>query len=161
MPHLTEPEVYDRLRQAIGEAVDAAKNLAIRSQHGRAYVSLRDNLHLIEGCCRQMAAFRGDGRWLPIGMMMAECHKRAGGWLRGDTNPVTQTRVATAPGEMNKLFVMLAANLANFGLVAQKLYEDKTGRPGPILPLTPAETRREGRPAFGRKSSLILPARFG
>ena len=85
--------------------------------------------------------------------------QKAGGWLRGYTDPVTQERIATAPGELNRLFIMLASNLLILAEVAKGLYSGKTSNPNAILPKV-AETRREGRPAFGLKPTLILPPRL-
>lgn len=160
MSRTSEIEIYDRLKESIGEAVEASNNLAVRSEHGRAYVDLRENLLLIEGCCRQLAAFRGDFRWLPIGMAMAECHKRAGGWLRGsieNDGSTTQTNSTV----MNRLFVLLSKNLMDFRVLAEKLYTERTNIIGAVLPNSLEAERREGRPAFARpRSKLILPPRM-
>lgn len=163
MSRLTEAEIYARMHQATGEAIDACKNLAVRSEHGRAYSSLRDNLLILEGCCRQMANFRGDTRWLPIGWTMAECQKRAGGWLRhGMIVGVgkEEALISNEHRESNKLFLMLAENLQQFAEMAERLTNGKTDKLGVILPNAPAETRREGRPAFIHRSGLIVPPRL-
>jgi hypothetical protein len=163
MSDLTESEVLDRMKTSLREAIQACQDLAVKSVKGRPYEVLRENLLLIEGCCRQLAAFRGDTRWLPIGKLMAECHQKAGGWLRGYKDPTSGIRIMTAGGERNKLFLMLAVNLADIHDSASTLYTAKTGTSGAILPATPTETRREGRPAFTqpkRKSTLILPTRL-
>lgn len=167
MSDLTEREVLDRLETAIGDAVDACKSLAVHSVAGSPYDKLRENLALIEGCCRQLAAFRLDTRWLPYGRMAADCHARAGGWLRGFKHPETGARIATAAGQKNRLFLMLGMNLLDMRVAAIKLFNDRTGMGDkPILPghMTPiAETRREGRPAFTvptKKPALILPPRL-
>jgi hypothetical protein len=158
---LTEPEVLDRLRTSLAEAIQASKDLAVRSRYGLPYQRLRDHLALIEGCCRQMAAFRGDGTWLPFGIYMAECHKRAGGWLRGYTS--AGIHITYTPGQINQVFVTLAAQLTAIKDAVETKSDAKTGQLGPVLPATPTEERRVGRPAFGTapKSKLILPRRFG
>lgn len=164
MSTLTEAETYDRLSSAIGEARDACKNLAVRSVQGRDYASLRDSLALIEGCCRQMAAFRGDYRWLPVGMQIAECHKRAGSWLRGYEDKGVQ--VKWEPGTMNKMFVMLGQVLEQLGVMAEKIRTERTGINGPILPdsMTASAPRKEGRIALfnppKKPTGLILPPRL-
>lgn len=163
MSTLLESEVFDRLFSAIGEARDACKNLAVRSTEGRDYSSLRDSLALIEGCCRQMGVFREDTRWLLPGMMVAECHKMAGGWLRGYYDH--GVHVKWAPGMMNKMFVGLDAALENLAVMAEKIRTEKTGKRGPILPdsmlVTPE--RKQGRIALfnpPKKPGLILPGKL-
>lgn len=159
---LTESEVIDRMKTSLGEAIQASSDLAVRSEGGRPYARLRDNLALIEGCCRQMAMFRGDGSWLPFGVYMAECHKRAGGWLRGYTK--NGMHIVYAPGHLNEAFVSLAAQLTAIRQAVDVKQTAKTGTLGPVLPATPSEERRVGRPAFSNKakrSALILPRRYG
>lgn len=158
MSRLTEPEVLDRLKTAIGEAIQASKDLSIRSRYGLPYQRLRDNLVLIEGCCRQMGAFRGDASWLPFGVYMGECHKRAGGWLRGYHH--NGIHIVYTPGVINQVFVKLAQQLTAILEVVEMKSTAATGQLGPVLPETPSEERRMGRPAFKPKSSLILPARM-
>ncbi len=157
-----EQEVMDRLRTSLMDAMEACKELAVYSRKGQPYDTLRKNLELAEGCCRQRGAFRGDSRWLPIGRVLGEAHKRSGDWLRGWKDPITGARVMTAPGRVNKLFLMLAANLISIYEGADRLATSRTNTLGPILPDLPNETRRIGRPAFDvkPKSSLILPARL-
>lgn len=163
MSDLTENEVLDRMKTSLREAIDACRQLAVKSVKGQPYETLREHLLMIEGCCRQLAAFRGDTRWLPIGKLMAECHQKAGGWLRGYKDRESGIRIMTAAGERNKLFLMLAVNLADIHDSASTLYTAKTGTTGAILPGTRAETRRDGRPALTQpkpKSTLILPPRL-
>lgn len=162
MSNITEKEVFLRLQENIREAVQACNDLAVRSQRGRSYNTLRDRLADIEWCCQKLAGSRGDARWLPIGMKIAVAHKKAGDWLRGWTDPVTGNRVPTAPGELNELFVMLAANLMILAKASEELFTGKTGTLDAILPKA-EETRREGRPALvykPKKSALILPPRL-
>lgn len=160
MSDLTEREVLDRLETAIGDAVDACQTLAVHSIAGDPYNKLRQNLALIEGCCRQLAAFRLDTRWLPYGRMAAECHARAGGWLRGFKHAETGERIAVAAGQKNRLFIMLGVNLLDMRVAVLKLFNDKTNvLSKPILPII-GETRRIGRPAFDPKPKLILPPRL-
>lgn len=164
MSTLSESEVFDRLFSAIGEARDACKNLAVRSTEGRDYSSLRDSLMLIEGCCRQMGVFREDTRWLLPGMMVAECHKMAGGWLRGYYDHGVQ--VKWAPGMMNKMFVGLELALANLAIMAARIRTERTGKKGPILPDSMLATpeRKQGRISMfnptGKRATLILPGKL-
>lgn len=158
---LQEAEVVDRLRSSIKEAIQASKDLSVRSRMGSPYDRLRDNLVMIEGCCRQMALlYREDASWLPFGMYMAECHKRAGGWLRGYIKNGVHIRVAD--GQINEMFTTLAVQLEAILAAVEIKFTAKTGRVGSILPPRPAEERRMGRPAFAprKKSSLIIPARY-
>lgn len=156
---LKEPEIIDRLKVAMAEAIQASQDLAVRSRHGYPYQRLRDNLAVIEGCCRQMAAFRGDATWLPFGLYMAECHKRAGGWLRGYTK--NGVHIIYAPGQMNEAFVGLAGALTAIRQALDVKFSAKTNQVGPVLPKPPAEERRLGRPAFSQpKSTLIVPPRY-
>jgi hypothetical protein len=168
MSRRTEIESYDRLQTAIGEAVDACKNLAVRSEYGRSYVSLRDSLHLIEGACRELGHARGDYNWFVWGMAASECHKRAGNWLRGyeEKTPEGPRLVKWEMGKTNQMFIKLGAVLLAMGEKAKEGFTAKTGTTGPILPpsmVTMRETRREGRPALSvpkSKSGLILPPRY-
>lgn len=159
MSHLTEVEILDRMRQALGEAIQASKDLAVKSRYGSPYQRLRDSLALIEGCCRQMAMWRGDGRWLPFGVAMANCHKRSGDMLRGHVKD--GVFIPWSAGVINENFVKLAAELEVIREYLSTMATAATGSVGPILPATPAEQRRLGRPAFPnmakRAPKLILP----
>lgn len=162
MSTLSEAEIYDRLKSAIGEARDACKNLAVRSVEGRDYSSLRDSLALIEGCCRQMGYHRDDSRWFPVGLQISECHKRAGSWLRGYVDK--GVHVKWEPGQMNKMFVMLEKVLEQLGVMAEKIRTERTGKRGPILPESILATpeRKAGRIGFEprKPSGLILPGKL-
>ena len=165
MAHLTENEVADRMRSSLKEAIQACKDLAVKSRAGAPYDRLRDNLALIEGSCRQMAAFRGDATWLPFGMYMAECHKRAGGWLRGYVD--NGIHVTWSPGHINKVFVTLAAQLVAVLDALDVKVDAKTGVNGPVLPERPAAERRVGAPVSmsgiiqpAPKPALIIPANY-
>ena len=158
MSDLTEAEVIDRMKTSLREAVQSCKELAVRSRTGPHYSNLREHLALIEGCLRQLAAFRGDTRWLPIAMQIEQCHKAAGGWLRGYWDH--GVKIVLAPGHTNKMFVLLGNNLIAIYESVDKLSTAKTGISGPILPAVPAETRRMGRPSFASKPRLIVPPKY-
>lgn len=162
MSRLTEVEILSRLRASLGEAIQASKDLAIKSRVGSPYSRLRDHLALIEGCCRQMAMWRGDYRWLPFGVAMANCHKRSGDMLRGHLED--GVFIPWSTGVINQNFVKLGAELGVVLEYLNTMATAKTGTLGPILPATPAEERRVGRPAFQnmakRTPKLILPPRY-
>lgn len=146
MGRLTEVEIFSQMSDALGDAVDAAQDLAVNSRKGPSYDKLRKNLHLIEGCVRQAAYWREDTRWLPIAKMMGDAHKKSGDWLRGYKDPVSGLRVAFGPGQVNTLFVMFAENLANLRNQVELLKTQKTGKSGLILPEMPYIGRRPGAP---------------
>lgn len=153
MSHLSEGEILDMLKTSLGEAIQASKDLAVKSRIGQPYSRLRDNLAYIEGCCRQMAAFRGDARWLPFGIAMATCHQKSGAMLRGHLEG--GIFIPWSPGVINKNFLKLAAELQVIADFLKDFYMAKTGTSGPILPATPAAERRVGAPVSN--SGLILP----
>lgn len=162
---LQETEIMDRLRQSTKEAVDSCKIIAVSWERGSAYENLRDNLHLIDGCCRQMAVYRDDTRWLAFGVFAANVHQRAGDWLRGYVDNgkrvtfYTQTKDRQRP--LNAAFIKIAAELNVVLEGLELLATRKTGVRGLILPATPSEERRVGRPGFVRKNpSLIIPAKY-
>lgn len=172
MGTLTEPEILDCLIENARLASECADNLAVRSKKGRAYRELRDHLAKVEGACRQMAHWRGDGRWAALGMQMQEAHKRAGEWLRGVqhtvTNPDGSTKKVRRPipmGQKHPLFVKLAELLRFLRLKAEELRTVATGVLGPILPVVPREERCVGAPVavslpLGMRklnSGLIVP----
>jgi len=159
---LHESDIMDRLRSSTREAIQACRELSVQSRRGSPYETLRDNLVLIEGCCRQMAIYRDDGRWLPFGVFAANIHQRAGDWLRGYVK--NGVHIIWTPGHINEAFVKLAGELAVVLEGLENLAVMKTGRRGPILPATPAEERRMGRPAFDNRpkkaQTLLLPPKY-
>src|ERR1700687_4447619 len=111
MGRLTETEIFDCLKTNLRLAAQSCDKLAVSPRKGPTYVKLRDELRLVEGACGQAAFWRGgDARWLKIGLFMAEAHKRAGGWLRGEKQPAGPS-IKLAPAEMHPLFKKLAENL--------------------------------------------------
>lgn len=77
MSGLTETEIMDRHVQALKEARDACQWLAKNADpewlapRGRHYGNLKRALKALEGSSRQMAHFRGDGRWIKLGVLYA------------------------------------------------------------------------------------------
>ena len=155
MGALTEPEIFDCLIENLKIAVEASDDLAVIDMKGPAYNRLRGALALVEGACRQASAWREDTRWLELGRLAAQCHQKAGGWLRGHKNPVTLIRTPLAPKHKNQMFVMLASNLRFFLLGVERLRNERTGRTGMILPDVPNLGRPTGAAIGG---SIILPA---
>lgn len=153
MGALTESEIFDCMAENFRLAAGYCDHLARSPIHGPIYLQLRDSLRLLEGTCRQAAVWRQDTRWYDVGLAMAEAHKRAGGWLRGATDPDTGRKIKLASAHRFKCFTMLAANLRAAEAKADRLRTARTGRVGMILPdsyRVPGPTRRTA-------SGLILP----
>jgi len=151
MGALTEQEIFNCLSENLRMAIDACDLLATTPLKGPVYDRFRKALKLVEGSCRQASAWREDTRWLPIGLMMEEAHKRAGEWLRGVKTPDGKRRPIPF-GEKHPLFVRLAENLRALLKTVDDLRTKQTGRMGMILPDMAAMTRRE--------SGLLVPARL-
>lgn len=72
MGELTETEIVDRHRQALGEAHRACQRLGKNADddylaiRGPDYTALKEAVELLEGSARQMAHFRSDARWLKL-----------------------------------------------------------------------------------------------
>ena len=149
MGALTEVEIFSAMSDSLSSAIQRCRDLCSNNAHGPSYDALRRDLHTIEGCCRQASAWRGDTRWLRIGIMMGELHKKAGEWLRGYPIPGTFGRYYPS----RRLFETLSANLTAIKREADNLRTKATGRVGLILPdVLPAPLRTEGRPM-----QVILP----
>jgi len=157
MGNLTEPEIFSCLSENFRLAAEDCDKLAKLPRKGPTYARLRDKLELLEGACRQAAMWRGDARWLQIGLMMAECHRRAGEWLRGIKVP-NGPRVKLAPGHIHPLFTKLAENLRAAQVRAEEFRTKATGTVGPILPAVQAAPHRDTKPVgWTRPSGLIIP----
>lgn len=154
MGALTEREIFSCLSENFRLAAESCDELARVPAKGPVYLKLREQLKLIEGACRQAAYWRGDSRWLRVGLLMAEAHKRAGGWLRGIKDSKTGRTIKVAPGHLHPLFVMLGDNLRQARASAERLRTAATGRVGLILP--PGYEVQGPRNRVG--SGLILPA---
>lgn len=122
---LSEREILDRHIQSLGEADRACERLARNadsnylSPRGKDYGDLKRALTLMEGTCRQMAHYRGDTRWLKLGVVYAKA-------MRGSQAKFVGQRWAWY-GELRALFRLGHVRLA-------ELAEQKTGRSGLILP---------------------------
>lgn len=141
MAALTEAEIFDMMTENLKKAAESCDTLAVSPYNGPTYRALRSQLELVEGACRQAAAWRDDTRWLPIGLMMAECHKMSGSWLRGKKDTLTNRRTPLAPTEKHVRFVKLAEKLREIRVIAEKYRTDKTGHMGLIMPDTPSVPR--------------------
>lgn len=120
MGALTEREIFDRMSASFRIAAECCDKLVVAPAAGPVYDELRQHLRLIEGCCRQAAHWREDARWLPLGLEMAEAHRRAGEWLR--------RRYA------RRVFGLLASKLREGQRAAEALRDRKPPKLGLILP---------------------------
>ena len=159
MSDLTEAEIFECMRENLALAAEHCDHLAIESYNGGAYEMLRDELEKIEGCCKQASQWREDMRWWPIGQLMGECHKKAGGWLLG--YKIDGETVHIAMGEKNLNFVKLAENLRAVIRLVDQTQRGKTGKAGAIIPEPVKPFMRDNR-KFGYRASLspggiILP----
>lgn len=148
---LTEAEIFDRMRTSSRLAAECADALAVLPLKGPTYDRLRRELKLIEGCCKQAAVWREDSRWLPLGVMMEQCHQRAGDWLRGEK--VGNFRVKHSLGYLHDCFAKLAENLRGLDRMLETLRTQKTQRVGMILPAPLPGPHRDTRPV-----QVLLPA---
>lgn len=129
---LTEREIFDRLKGCVRAAISDCEKVATRPESGAAYISLRANLKLAEGCCRQAAHWREDTRWLEPGRKMEQAHQIARAWLH---RPTVQSK---------KLFTGLAAALRKILGDLERVETMATGRVGAILPIYGRSDRRPG-----------------
>ena len=159
MGQLTEAEIFTCLSENFRLAAEDCDNLAVSPRKGPTYASLRDRLELIEGACRQAAAWRQDTRWLSIGMYMAKAHELSLEWLRGISAGPGRPRVKIAAGQMHPLFVKLAENLRAAEKKAMDFKNKATGKIGMILPDAQRAPLRDTTPVgWRRPSGLIIPS---
>lgn len=146
----TEREMLGLLKENFRLAAEVSDKLA-SGKRGRTYVELRDLLRTLEDLCRKVAHNRGDTRWLPIGLKIAEAQKRSREWL-----------VAREPAwRFTKLAELMRLGLAK---AATDLETKRTGRRGAILPVVLEGPHRDTRPVQvpsgfkTHKSGLIVPS---
>lgn len=165
MGRLTETEIFGCLTENFRLAAEAAEKLAVSPIKGPAYRQLIKSLGLVEGAARQAAHWRGDTRFLKIGMQAAHIHKRAGDWLRGVKVPGAPT-VKIAAEHQHPLFRKLAEVMLAALAGAIRMQFAATQRLGPILPeMMPVATRTQDRQMqvmlppgmMHRPSGLIVP----
>ena len=131
MSALSENEILSRHKQALGEAHQAAQMLGKNADpeylepRSRHYGNLKRALNNLEGSCRQMAHWRGDARWLRLGVIYARA-------MRGAQAKFVGQRWAWF-NELMSLFVLGQVRL-------DELQNMKTGRlsSSPILPSNPS-----------------------
>jgi hypothetical protein len=163
MGALTETEIFDQMNASFKQAAELADKLARYPLKGLNYDALRKQLRLIEGCCKQANTWREDTRWLRFMTMCAECHKRAGDWLRGIPVP-GGGRIRLNEGTLHPAFVMLAENLRAMHKAAELIRTAKTNRVGMILPDMLAGPHRDTKPVGYRampkvsNGGIIIPA---
>jgi hypothetical protein len=129
---LPESEILDCLRENLRGAADDCELLVKLPAQGPTFTRMRARLKLVEGACRQMAHWRSDTRWLPVGIMMEAVHQKSRDWI-----------VKHAP---RPLFRKLGENLRMLQMAAEGLETHATGRMGTILPDVQAGPLRQGRP---------------
>lgn len=145
MGALTEIEIFDQMETSLRLAAELCDSLAVIPLKGHAYNKLRQQLRLIEGCCKQATAWREDTRWMAYGMFSAECHKRAGDWLRGIKMP-DGTRIKIAQGTLHPCFTKLAEVLRQMTCLIEQTKTKATGRVGMILPDVLPGPHRDTKP---------------
>jgi hypothetical protein len=142
MGALTEVEIFDCMYDNLQKAAQHAVDLAKLPAQGPTYQKFREEMLLIEGCCRQASAWREDSRWLGVGMVIAQALARTGNWLRGYRVEGTMGKVFYS----RDLYLMLADNLRGIAKVIEGLRHNATGQMGMILPEMPNVSRTQSRP---------------
>lgn len=147
MSDLSEHEILSCMRENFGAAASDLDLLA-RGYRGQLYERVRAELGLIEGCCRQTAAWREDTRWIPVGQKIADLVEFIRKWI-----------VQHAPAEY---FSAMADVLRGYERICRDLETKAVGKLGIVLPeVRPDPTIRQGRPVQvltpKRPSGLILP----
>ena len=161
MGALTEVEIFSCMAENLRLAAEHCDDLAVKPFKGPIYENLREELSLIEGCCKQAAFWRSDDRWLDIGLDMAKAHKLAGGWLRG--YKINGVRIKIAEGEKNLCFVELAKVLRKLLEKCEGYRTDRTGRVGmivrePIRPFMRDDRKHRVRLPFAMSpGGIIIP----
>ena len=153
MRSLSEVEIFSCLSENFRLAAEDCEKLAWLPKRGPTYKRLMDELKLCEGACRQVAQFRGDARWLQMGLQLHEAHRRAGTWLR--MYVAKDSRKVAHP-----LFLKLAECLRWGRANADKMRHAATGRLGLILPKPLPGPHRDARPVqVMTPGGIILPDR--
>lgn len=131
---LSEREILDRMKSELKSAACEADLIASHPKSGLAFGRLRASLKNAEGCCRQLAVFREDSRWLIPGVTLEKAHQIARAWLH---RPSVKSK---------KLFTGLAAALRQMYVDLEKLETARVGRTGAILPSAVDPKRRGSAP---------------
>lgn len=124
MTGTTEVELFDQLTSNLKAAISECETLAalhpvLRGEapqpfRGPAYIRLRENFKLMEGSCRQIAQWREDTRWLPLGLYFEECHQKAMKWVAQKAPP--------------HMFKFLVVQLAGAFVMVERLRTAKTDK---------------------------------
>ena len=163
MAALTEQEIFNRMVASFKQAAEDCDVLAKRPISSPAYLSLRDELALIEGTFQQTAFFREDDRWLEIARQIPVAHKLAGEWLRGveveSNTPGVVIRRPIPAGTLHPMFVKLAEFLRWCAAKADEMRHSKTGVVGANLRPIPRGNRNVSHSGWAATDSgLIVPA---
>ena len=126
---LSEQDIIDRHKQALGEAHRACQNLAKHADpdhvawKGPQYTALKAALDRLEGSCRQIGTWRGDARWVRLGAVYG------------------RTRISIQSKFVGQKWGYFKELMALFELGKRRLEEmdAKTGVLGPILPQRASE----------------------
>lgn len=134
MNHLTEAEIFGRLKDNLRSAAADCDAIANNPQSAVAFTRMRASLKICEDMCRLAAVFRDDARWFTPGLVMEQAHQIARKWLH---RPTVQSK---------KLFTGLAAALRKIHADLGVLETQATGRIGMIVPKPLEGPVRSGRP---------------
>lgn len=145
MASLSEVEIFDVLATNFRRAAEQCELLAWHPRRGYVLLQFLAALRACEGACRQACAHREDARWLPIGLMLGDVHKRAGRWVRA-------ARTKDERNQAHPLFKKLADNLRALEYAAERLRTAATGHAGMILPQPLEGPHRPVRPV-----AVLLP----
>ena len=163
MSVLTENEIFSRMVASFKQAAEDCDALAKRPVSSPAYLSLRDELALIEGSFQQTAFWREDDRWLEIARQIPEAHRLAGEWLRGveveSNTPGVVVRRPIPEGTLHPMFVKLAEFLRWCADKANEMRHAKTNVVGANLRPLPRGERNISQTGWtATNSGLIVPA---
>jgi len=141
----TEQEIFQRLSDSFKAAAECCDKLSSDPKTGPNYMRLREHLRMIEGAARQAAHWREDTRWLKIGLNAAQCHQKAGDWLRSHAPRVYFDKLASAMRQLH--------------LSTERLKTQPTGRMGAILPVVPPLPSRSVHPVgwSPSKGGILMP----
>ena len=132
MGALTEVEIFSCMSQNLRLAAEHAEFLAVSPIRGPTYAKLRENLKLVEGCCRQASAWREDTRWLDLGLTMGAAWQSSLNWLMG--YKMGNLRIKYANQHLHPMFLHLGAYLREAATIADRYKNQRAPKLGMILP---------------------------
>jgi hypothetical protein len=130
MAGLTETEIFAKYVQSLKEARDQCVWLNTQQDpdligpRGWRYGKLRTALNELEGCCRQIAHFRSDTRWVRLGVVYARAMRTVQAKYIGQD--------WAAFGKLTELFDRGLRDM-------EELRNRRVGRRGAILPTQPTD----------------------